>query len=220
VGAGVALKKSTGEPAWQHGGFPGLATPVLFTSRGRTGVALFGGDQLIARDARTGAALFSIPWKTDLAVNACDPVLWGDRLFLCSDYGLGRALYDISGAQPRQLWSFGRGRGSNFSSGFQQGGQLYCFAEGQFNCLDPATGLPRWQVQGGSGALLIGETLILVRHTGELRLGKLTPTGYHQVSTFDTGMRDLKAVPAYWNGRLFLRSESGRIGCIQIGTPV
>src|SRR5688572_4305773 len=34
AGAGAALKKTTGEVVWSHPGFPGLATPVLFQSKG------------------------------------------------------------------------------------------------------------------------------------------------------------------------------------------
>lgn len=215
---GAALKASTGEVAWVHPGFPGLATPVLFQCQGRPCVALFGGDRLIAREARTGRELWQVPWKTELAVNACDPVIFDNRLFLCSDYGRGRSLYDISGARPRVLWEFGEGRGSAFSSGFSHEGQLYCFAERGFNCIDLASGQPRWRVQGGSSALLIGGTLILAHHAGELQFGRLSPGAFQPLATADAGMRDLKAVPAYANGRLYLRNERGQLACFQIGT--
>jgi outer membrane protein assembly factor BamB len=216
--AGAALKKSTGEVAWLHPGFPGLATPVLFQAQGRPCVALFGGDRLIAREARSGKELWQIPWKTELAVNACDPVLFDNKVFICSDYGRGRALYDISGAQPRVLWEFGQGRGSSFSSGFYRDGHLFCFAQGKFACLDVRTGQPRWETEGGNAALLIGGTLILIHHAGEMRFGRISPTAYQPLAAADAGLRDIKAVPAYWNGRLYVRNETGRIACFQIGT--
>jgi outer membrane protein assembly factor BamB len=215
---GAALKKSTGEVVWVHPGFPGLATPVLFQWQGRPCVALFGGDRLIAREARIGKELWQIPWKTELAVNACDPIVFDNKLFLCSDYGRGRALYDISGARPRVLWEFGEGRGSSFSSGFYRDGHLFCFAQGKFACLDLRTGQPRWETEGGNAALLIGGTLILIHHAGEMRFGRISPTAYQQLAAGDAGMREIKAVPAYWNGRLYVRNEQGRIACFQIGS--
>lgn len=219
AGGGAAVKKGGGEIAWSHAGFPGLATPVLFGWRGRPAVALFGGDQLIARDARSGATLWSIPWKTELAVNACDPVCFDNKVFLCSGYGRGRSLYDISGAQPRVLWEFGEGGGSSFSSGFYKDGHLYCFAQGKFTCLDPGTGQPRWEAPGGVSALLVGGTLILVREAGEVFFARISPAGFQEIARADAGMRQIKSVPAYWDGRLYLRNEAGRILGLQIGRP-
>lgn len=217
---GAALKKSTGEVAWVHEGFPGLATPVLFSSQGRPAVALFGGDALTARDARSGRTLWSIPWKTSLAVNACDPVCFDNKVFICSGYGRGRALYDVGGGAPRRLWEFGEGSGHPYSSGFLHQGQLYGFTSGNFVCLDLQTGQPRWEAPGSGSALLIGDRLVRIREQGELFIGPLSAAGFRPVVTADAGMREIKAAPAYWDGRLYLRNESGRVLCLQLGTPV
>jgi outer membrane protein assembly factor BamB len=215
---GAALNKSTGEVAWLHEGFPGLATPVLFQSQGRPCVAIFGGDLLIAREARGGKMLWSIPWKTELAVNACDPIIFDSKVFVCSDYGRGRALYDISGSQPKVLWEFGQGKGSSFSSGFLRDGHIFCFAGVKFACLNVGTGEPRWEAQGGgTSALLIGDTLIRVRENGDLIFGRISPARFEELSTREVGMREIKAVPAYSAGKLYLRNEKGQVICLQIG---
>jgi outer membrane protein assembly factor BamB len=219
AGAGAALKKTTGEVLWSHPGFPGLATPVLYQAKGVPCVALFGGDRLIAREARSGRQLWQIPWKTELAVNACDPILFDNKVFISSDYGRGRALYDVSGAQPQKLWEYPQGGGSSYSSGFFHQGQLYSFAEGSFVRLDIATGRPAWRTDGGDSAILIGDTLIVVHPRGEMRFGRLSATGVQNLGVADTGLRDLKSVPAYSNGRLYVRSETGKLACFQIGTP-
>lgn len=215
-GNGAALKLGTGEIAWHHPGFPGLATPVVFTWQAKACVALFSGDRLITREARTGRELWQIPWKTVTGVNACDPIIMGTRVFLCSDYGLGRAMYDFSSGQPRLLWQFGAGQGSRFSSGFANGGQLYCFYQRFFACLDPATGEPRWQEEGGMSALLLGDTLVRVRETGEIMFGRLSAEKHEPLASADAGVRELKSIPAYWDGKLYLRSEGGQIACLQI----
>jgi len=43
VGYGTALSQETGEVVWHAAGKSGLATPVIFSHRGKTAVAIFGG---------------------------------------------------------------------------------------------------------------------------------------------------------------------------------
>jgi outer membrane protein assembly factor BamB len=160
VGGGVALDRATGQPAWLHEGFPGLATPVVFQWKGVECVAFFGGDQLIVREALTGKERFRVPWKTELAVNACDPIVLGERVFLCSDYGKGRALYDFASGKPELRWERGQGNGHSFSSGFVLGGELYFFGRGRFACLDLESGDPRWEWPGSGSAIAIGDHVI------------------------------------------------------------
>jgi hypothetical protein len=110
VAGGVALKQDTGEIAWQHEGRAGLATPVLYQENGKPRVLVFGGEALVAREARTGQALWSIPWKTELAVNACDPIFDDGKVFISSTYGKQAALFEmrdvgnVSGQQPAPRW--------------------------------------------------------------------------------------------------------------------
>jgi len=215
---GAALKRDSGEIVWAHPGFSGLATPVLFDSSAtrRSAVVFFGGDSLLARDARSGSLLWEIPWKTTLAVNACDPVIFDDKILLCSDYGRGRSLYDIKTGEPKLIWEFGAGKGSSFSSGFFHDGNLFCFAEGKFMCVDIASGRPRWTSEGASSALLIGTTLVCLTNRGDLSLRRLSAAGLQMVTNTDLGMKETKGVPAYWNGNLYVRSEQGQIACWQI----
>ena len=218
AGSGAALRKTTGEVLWAHPGFSGLATPVLFVSgiTKRPAVAFFGGDSLLARDARSGNLLWEIPWKTSLAVNACDPVIFDDKVFICSDYGRGRSLYDIRTAPPKLIWEFGAGKGSSFSSGFFHDGNLFCLAESKFMCLDIESGRPKWTSNGATSVLLIGDTLIRLSHKGELSLARFSATGVQSISDTDLGMKETKAVPAYWDGNLYVRSEAGGAACWQI----
>jgi outer membrane protein assembly factor BamB len=214
---GAALKKASGEVAWLHEGFPGLATPVIYESKGRKCVGIFGGDQLLARDARSGALLWTIPWKTSLAVNACDPIFFDDKVLVCSNYGLGRALYDISGQQPKVVWNFPQGHGSSFSSGFFHGGELYCFAKSKFACIDVPSGKPKWESEGGVSAILIGDTLVRLVPVGAFSLARLTASGCRQFAAGGADLKDVKCVPAYWNGKLYFRGENGPLVCYDIG---
>jgi len=221
AGGGAALKKQTGEILWAHDGFPGLATPVVFQSpaTARPAVALFGGDRFVARDARSGQQLFEIPWKTELAVNACDPIIFDSKLFICSNYGLGLALYDISTNQPRLLWETGKNSGHSYSSGFIRQHNLYAFTSRAFARLDPASGKAIWEDHGGGTATLIGDKLIRVSETGSISIGSFSPDGFRATTTFDLSTRELKAPPAYSAGKLYVRTGEGRLTCLQLGTP-
>jgi hypothetical protein len=125
-------------------------------------------------------------------------------------------LYDIKTGRPQLNWEFGAGQGSSFSSGFFHDGNLFCFAQSKFMCVDIASGRPRWTSEGASSALLIGATLIRLTHNGELSLARLAATGVELIKNIDLGMKETKGVPAYWNGNLYVRSEQGQIACWQI----
>jgi outer membrane protein assembly factor BamB len=218
AGGGAAVKKTTGEILWAHPGFSGLATPVVFhpSITKRPAVAFFGGDSLLACDARSGNLLWEIPWKTSLAVNACDPVIFDDKVFICSDYGRGRALHDIKTGQPKLIWEFGAGKGSSFSSGFFHEGNLFCFAESKFMCINIESGRPKWTSDGATSVLLIGDTLIRLTHKAQLSLAGFSPTGVQSISTTDLQIKETKGVPAYWNGNLYVRGEEGQVACWKI----
>jgi outer membrane protein assembly factor BamB len=217
AGGGAAVSKTTGEIVWSHPGHAGLATPVLFTWKGKPCVAIFGGAQLIAREARSGRELFQIPWKTNLAVNACDPIVFGEKIFLCSNYGFGRALFDFSSGQPKSVWEFRERGGHAYSTGLLHDGSIYCFTADHFACLDPATGQPRWEKDGGGSVLLIGDKFVRVRSSGELIFGRASSQGFDELQAASFGMTEIKNAPAYANGRLIARNEKGHVVCLQVG---
>ncbi|MBI5385718.1 MAG: PQQ-binding-like beta-propeller repeat protein [Verrucomicrobia bacterium] len=218
VAGGAAVRKDSGEVAWAHDGHTAYATPVVFDARGRPAVAFFTGDQLIARDARSGRELWTIPWKTELEVNACDPLFVGDRVFVCSAYKRARSFYDVSGASPRLLWESTRnGDGHAYASGFIQGEGIFFFTGGSFARVDMAGGDVLWESRGGNSVLLLGGSLIRVSEKGELTAGpfdpsrKVEPVLRAQVLSGTT-----RAVPAYWAGQLYVRNEAGDLVCLKI----
>lgn len=219
IAGGAALRKDTGEVAWAHEGHTAYATPVLFTAKGRPAVAFFTGDSLIAREARSGRELWTIPWKTSLHVSACDPLFLGDRVFACSHYGRGRALYDVSGDTPRVLWEeHSEGSGNSYSSGFKSGDAIFFFTGTGFASLDIATGKLRWEFPGWGRAILLGDTLVMLMHKGELLAGpldaarKFEPTLRAQVIGGTTNNQ-----PAYSDKKLYVRNEGGDVACLRIG---
>ena len=134
---------------------PGLATPVRFEYHGKEAVAIFAGERLLARELKTGEELWSIPWKTKSGVNACDPLFMDDdsKVYVSSRYGLGRTLYDISGDEPKSLWS--GPTGSTYSSSVYLDSRLYTL-EGFLAEVDPDTGKRVTRGPSGYSVLVVG----------------------------------------------------------------
>jgi outer membrane protein assembly factor BamB len=216
AGLGTALKRDTGEVVWEHRGLSGLATPVLYEEGGKPAVLIFAGAALYSRDARSGRELWSIPWKTSLAVNACDPIPHQGKVFLSTDYGKHAALFDVSARPPRQQWVE---KGSSFSSGFLWEGHLYCFADRDFACLDLATGKRKWSVPGvgGGSAILAGDKIILLTDRGRLHVAPVSAMAFRPALEDRIHGGTTWTPPSLVNGRLFVRNKEGQALCLRLG---
>src|SRR5256886_4799471 len=103
--AGTALDKATGKVVWSSGKeSAGYSSPLPF-SNGRTrAVLLFSTKALSAVDPENGRLLWEHPWKTPWGVNAADPVIVGDKIFISSGYNQGCALLRVVGTKVSVLW--------------------------------------------------------------------------------------------------------------------
>ena len=215
-GGGVGLRLSDGKEVWRHEGYPGLATPVLFESRGKPAVAIFLGDRLVARDPRSGESLWSIDRPADLGVNACDPIFLENdsRVFLSSSYAHNRAMYDISGNEPEELWTMGSG--SSYPSGVLVNGKLYGMAGG-FGRINLDTGARESRGPGAKSVLVIDDHWIFLSDGGKLEIGSLESDKFvAKIETRVAGKQTWNA-PAYWQGKLYVRNQEGTLVCLQIG---
>ena len=220
VGAGVAVRKDRGEIVWQHVGHSGHATPVLFALRGRTGVAIFSGTALFARDPRSGEELWSIPWPTTRAVNACDPIFVGDRVLISTTYGRGGALFDLAGGQPKQLW-FEEELGSSYRTGVYWNGCVYGNARRKPVCFDYATGRVHWRERRNEGgfALLADGKLVYLTGAGLLFIADATPDGLRPIVRTQLLEGKTWGPPALCDGKVYVRNDSGDLACWQIAQP-
>lgn len=218
IGYGAALNKDTGKIVWQHNGFSGMATPVVFNHRGKTAVAIFTGDKLIAREPTSGAELWSVPWESNHGVNAPEPVFLegGRKMFLTGDYGMGRALYDISGSQPQELWYI-EGGCHSFASPIVYRDSLYSFLHGDMSLIDLETGEPKHKQWLDGGALILGEYAVTVTKDGKVRMFKLNDDGIEKLGAARVTESEIWNIPAYSDGKLYVRNHKGSVYCVQIG---
>ena len=218
AGGGVALNRTTGDVVWQHDGLPGLATPVLFQHRNRAALAIFLGDRLVARDLDSGNELWSIPWKTSLAVNAHQPLMFDGKLLINSGYGLNPALFDISGHQPVKLWGWEKDSpGHAYAASILHDGLVYGFFHNALACVDPRDGSVRWKQNGDGSVLLIDNKLVWLSKVGVLQIGPVSSEGWTPTLTARIHSGNWRNNPAYSDGRLFMKNDQGDVICVQVG---
>ena len=215
AGGGVALKAESGEFIWKHDGWPGLATPVLFQQSGKDAIAFFLGDQLLARDKATGQQLWTIPWPTSSAVNACRPVFFDGKVLINSGYGLHPALFDISSGTPKEIWKKDNG-GHAFAASILHDGVVYGFFHNSLACMKPEDGTLLWKERGNGSVLLIDGQLVWITEKGELRIAPVSKEKFEPTLEAHVHGGIVRNNPAYVDGKIYLKNEKGDVVCVQI----
>lgn len=168
---GVALKLDSGDSVWDSGrGKSGYASPYRCTLDGQDTLLIFAGDGLMAVEPLTGKKLWFFEWKTQYDVNAADPVVVGDRVFISSNYRRGCALLEIKKNKVQKLYE-NKNMSNHFSTCVYIDGMLFGNDDGSLVCLDFNSGEVKWKQagmgKGGSTILLNGKVMALFA-TGQL----------------------------------------------------
>ena len=158
----------------------------------------------------SGKVLWSHPWKTDHGINAADPIVFNNQVFLSSGYNFGGGLIDISGT-PKEIWKNKEMR-NHFNTCVLLDGHLYGFDEKSLKCLDWATGNVAWKEDSlGKGSLAVcNGALVIVSDKGELVIADAKPDGYHERSrTHVVPDKNVWTSPAIADGKIFVRNPKG-----------
>jgi outer membrane protein assembly factor BamB len=220
---GMAIDKNSGDLIWGEGGLGCYATVSLWPESSPERALIFGPYALQCVDLDSGELVWSFPFFTVDDVNAVDPLVIGDRVFVTSQTGC--ALLRISGDTYEVLWQ-NQNLTSCFSSCVQIGGHIYgshvieVLHESRYRCLDMETGEIAWTVDHGfTGAIIAaGGKLIMVTAKGAVRIAEAEATEYRELVAADVPDRagDLWNSPAFSHGRLYVISTVGRIHCIDM----
>jgi outer membrane protein assembly factor BamB len=222
--SGIALDKKTGKKIWSSKtGTGGYATPVVYDYEGKKYVAIFGEKALYAVELETGKQIWSYPWRTQHDVNAADPLVIGNKIFISSDYGSGCALLEFNDEKPQLVWK-NRNLNSHFSSFIHIDGYIYGIdgfagsTRGFFRSLDIKTGNVVWQEQLGFGSLIaVNNNLIILNSKGDLFIVQAAPSSYQEVSRVSAVLpRTCWTPPAFSNGKIYLRNNLGDLVCIDV----
>lgn len=218
--AGLALNKNTGGIVWQSGKDKcGYSTPVPFTMDGKPGIALFGEVTVAAVSPADGKQLWQYPWKTKYEVNAPDPIIVGNQVFISSGYNRGCSLLGINGSEVTKIWE-NKVMAMQINCPILRDGYVYGFDENVFKCLKLQDGSQQWQEKSlGKGSLMMSADgrLILTSDEGELVVAKTDPQKFDVLARAKVLPKALCwTSPVLANGRIYLRNTPGDFVCVDV----
>lgn len=220
---GVALDKTTGKTIWSSApGTGGYATPVIYEQEGKAYAAIFGRKSLHLVDTTNGKYVWRKEWETKYDINAADPIVSKNKLFVSSGYKRGCAVFDLSTESPRMLWE-NRYMCNQFSSSVLLDGHIYGIdgnaGRGTLRCLVFDTGSEKWSQKLGFGSLIVvDDKLIVLNEKGTMFIAEATPAGYKQISKGQVLHKKVCwTAPAFANGNIYCRNQPGTLVCVDVG---
>jgi outer membrane protein assembly factor BamB len=221
--AGLALDKTTGEVVWSSGTEEcGYTTPVPFEQGGRSLVLVTSGTQLSAVDTLTGELNWQYRWITRYGVNAADPIVMGDEVFISSGYSKGAGLIRVTANEPVEVWRIRQLR-NQLNASVLVDGYLYGIdgdttQQATLQCVSWKTGQVEWSEKGvGSGSLIAADGhLIVLSDKGKLGVIPASPSGFRPVTGAQILSGKCWTSPALAEGRLFARNAAGTLVCVDL----
>ncbi|MEX2579387.1 MAG: PQQ-binding-like beta-propeller repeat protein [Verrucomicrobiales bacterium] len=218
--SGVALNKNNGGVVWKsEDEEAGYSSPLPLEK---------GGDQYLIFSSKrfytcveqeTGEAVWQHRWMTRYGVNAADPVLSGDYIFISSGYGKGAALLEWKGeGKPRKVWQT-REMKTQMNAAVLIDGHLYG-VDGNENqdgtglkCLELTSGKTKWlETAVGHGTVVgVQGRLLVLTEEGELQVAPATPSGYEPAFSQQVLEPRVWTVPVFANGTVYCRNASGSL---------
>lgn len=218
TGSVVALDRNTGRVIWKSGtDKAGYSTPVIGMINGVKQYIVFSGTSLNGY-GEGGKLLWTVPWKTSYDVNAAQPIVLGNGVFISSGYGIGCAIIQIEGNKAKPIWKTPAMQ-QQFTSAIVHEGLIYGTTDpGELVCLNPKTGQTLWR-QGGfeKGGVVAtdAELIALTGNEGELVLTELSPKGYRELGrTRPVGGQSWTA-PILADGRVIVRNKQALV-CLDV----
>jgi outer membrane protein assembly factor BamB len=236
----VAFDKNTGKVVYKLGSeLASYAGPVLATINGRRWCFVFARGGLVAFNPKDGKLDFHFPWRADTleCVNAANPIVVGDQVLITETYGPGAALLKVRPGGYEVVWSdakkppFGKSLQCHWMTPIYH--EVYVYGssgrherQAELRCVELATGKVMWNEPDltRSSLLMVDGHFLCLGERGQLRLVKVNPRKYEEVSDIDvkdpqTGEALLHypcwAAPVLANGLLYIRGE-GRLVCLEL----
>jgi len=221
--AGMALDKQTGKILWSSADRDaGYSSPVLF-KRGADVFGIFSADDgWTAMDVKTGKELWRVRWLTRFGLNAADPIVTGETVFVSSGYNKGGALLKMGDKEPADVWR-NRAMRNQMNSCVLLDGHLYGIdgdttTKSFLKCVELKTGDVRWSHEGvGMGALTAAAgKLIVLSETGELLVAPASSEKFAQTARAKVLDGKCWTVPVLANGRIYCRNAAGDVVCVDV----
>jgi len=213
----VAFDAASGKTLWTSTtDEASYSAPVMAEIAGQRTAVFFTRTGLVAVDPANGTVRYQYRWRARMAtsVNAAAPIVVKDQIFLSASYGTGAVLLQVANNSVKPVWSGDESMSNHYSTSVYKDGYLYGFEGRQefgqrLRCVELATGKVMWDVEGfGAGSLLIaGDTLVIMRESGELALAAASPKAFRFNARAQLLAGVVRAFPALADGRYFVRND-------------
>ncbi|MDF1816022.1 MAG: PQQ-like beta-propeller repeat protein [Verrucomicrobiales bacterium] len=225
--SGLALNQAEGKVIWKsEDAEAGYATPYLFEKDGRELVIFTNKRYYNCVEAASGKQLWQVKWMTRYGVNAADPIVSGDYIFISSGYGKGATLLKWTGeGDPENLWK-SRDMRTQMNAAILIDGYLYGVdgnesADGtSLKCMEMLSGETKWsETEIGHGTVSVANShLIVLSEQGELQIAPVSPEKYDPVFRQFVVKPRVWTVPVLANGRVYCRNEGGELTVVDLRT--
>ena len=238
----VAFNKHNGELVYKiTDQLASYSSPVLRTIGERRWGFVFARGGLVGFEPSSGKVDFEYPWRARVieSVNASNPVVIGDQVFISETYGPGSSLLKVKTGGYELLWrdperSRQRAMQTHWNTSIYHEGYLYGSSgrhsgNAELRCVELATGKVRWSVPGLSRSSLLyadGHFVCLSEY-GELFLFRATPEKFLKVTSVTEPMMSQEggggrlleypawAAPILSHGLLYLRGKNYLV-CLEL----
>jgi outer membrane protein assembly factor BamB len=229
-GAGiVALALDDGKTIWKAtDDAASYSSPTAATLDGVRHVVFVTRLNVISLDPINGAVHFSFPFGSrGPTVNAANPLILGNHLFVSASYGVGARWARFSEDSVNIEWESDKVMSSQYTTCMHHDGYLYGIDGRQdvgvarLRCFDPLTGKIAWTREGfGTGNLILADGKLLIMKTdGELVLAEPRPKEFKPLASAKLFETTVQALPALSDGRLFVR-DTKTLKCLLVGEIV
>jgi outer membrane protein assembly factor BamB len=213
------------------------ASPVMATIKGRRWCFMFARSGLVGFEPASGKIDFHFPWRAeDLeSVNASNPVVVDDQVFISECYGIGSALLKVRPGGYDVVWSdakkFKKSMQAHWNTPIAHEGYLYASSgrhpqNAELRCIELATGKVMWSQPrlGRTSLLMVDGHFICQSEFGPLLLLKVNPKKYEPLSLLQVTEPGKEkplleypcwAAPVLANGLMYVRSEE-RLVCLEL----
>jgi outer membrane protein assembly factor BamB len=222
----VAFSLETGETLWKAtDAQASYSSPISVTLDGVPQVLFVTRYATMSINPDSGKPYWSFPFgKRGPTVNAANPVVLDEHLFLSASYGIGAVYAKLGKSRPEVVWKNDEIMSSQYTTCVAKDGYLYGIdgrediGEAQLRCIDPKAEKIVWSKDGlGKGTLLLaGDKLLIQATSGTLYLAEATPKGYRELAKADITGPKAFALPALANGKLYVRGQ-GVLKCLWVG---
>jgi outer membrane protein assembly factor BamB len=219
----IAYDVATGDPVWAAGdGTASYASPRIETIGGTPMLLVLDADSLKGFDPSTGKLLWSFgPWTNQPKVNASQPVVQGDKIFLSSGYTIGSVLLQVSQQEGdwtvKEVWRNNNEFKLKFNDAVYRDGYLYGLDEGILACYEFETGKRQWKKgrYGYGQVILLGDTLVILAEDGTLAAVAASPNEFNELARVPVLEGKTWNHPGFARGKLFVRNDR-EAACLDI----